>query len=91
MLFEDIRKKLNKPSSMNDVLEVKNEIKKEILIIASKNGLSVYSTIELLNELVEDLVYNSDQRITIRFIDLFNQLEKWKEKNDKRRTNKRDC
>lgn len=76
MLFEDIRKKLNKPSSMNDVLEVKNEIKKEILIIASKNGLSVYSTIELLNELVEDLVYNSDQRITIRFIDLFNQLEK---------------
>lgn len=76
MLFEEIEKRLNKPSSMNDVLEVKNEIKKEILIIASKNSLSVYSTIELLNELVEDLVYNSDQRITIRFIDLFNQLEK---------------
>lgn len=76
MLEEDIRKKLNRPSSLKDVLEVKNELKKEILIIASKNGLSVYSTIELLNELVEDLVYNSDQRITIRFIDLFNQLEK---------------
>lgn len=76
MLFEEIEKRLNKPSSANDVLKFKNELKKEILIIASKNGLSVYSTIELLNELVEDLVYNSDQRITIRFIDLFNQLEK---------------
>ena len=80
MLEEEIIEKLNKPSSMNDVLKFKNELKKEILIIASKNSLSVYSTIELLNELVEDLVYNSDQRITIRFIDLFNQLEKWKEK-----------
>lgn len=79
MLYEEIEKRLIKPS-MNDVLEYKNELKKEILVVASKNGLSVYSTIELLNELVEDLVYNSDQRITIRFIDLFNQLEKWKDK-----------
>ena len=79
MLYEEIEKRLIKPS-MNDVLEYKNELKKEILVVASKSGLSVYSTIELLNELVEDLVYNSDQRITIRFIDLFNQLEKWKEK-----------
>ncbi len=78
MLYEEIEKRLIKPS-MNDVLEYKNELKKEILVVASKSGLSVYSTIELLNELVEDLVYNSDQRITIRFIDLFNQLEKWKE------------
>lgn len=76
MLEEEIIEKLNKPSSFNDFLKFKNELKKEILIIASKNSLSVYSTIELLNELVEDLVYNSDQRITIRFIDLFNQLEK---------------
>lgn len=76
MLEEEIIEKLNKPSSFNDFLKFKNELKKEILIIASKSGLSVYSTIELLNELVEDLVYNSDQRITIRFIDLFNQLEK---------------
>lgn len=75
MLYEEIEKRLIKPS-MNDVLEYKNELKKEILVVASKSGLSVYSTIELLNELVEDLVYNSDQRITIRFIDLFNQLEK---------------
>lgn len=75
MLLEEIEKRLIKPS-MNDVLEYKNELKKEILVVASKSGLSVYSTIELLNELVEDLVYNSDQRITIRFIDLFNQLEK---------------
>lgn len=36
MLEEDIRKKLNRPSSLKDVLEVKNELKKEILIIASK-------------------------------------------------------
>lgn len=79
MLYEEIEKRLIKPS-MNDVLEFKNELKKEILVVASKSSLSVYSTIELLNELVEDLVYNSDQRITIRFIDLFNQLEKWKEK-----------
>lgn len=75
MLYEEIEKRLIKPS-VNDVLEYKNELKKEILVVASKSGLSVYSTIELLNELVEDLVYNSDQRITIRFIDLFNQLEK---------------
>ena len=75
MLLEEIEKRLIKPS-MNDVLEYKNELKKEILVVASKSGLSVYSTIELLNELVEDLVYNSDQRITISFIDLFNQLEK---------------
>ena len=75
MLYEEIKKRLIKPS-MNDVLEYKNELKKEILVVASKSSLSVYSTIELLNELVEDLVYNSDQRITIRFIDLFNQLEK---------------
>ena len=75
MLYEEIEKRLIKPS-MNDVLEYKNELKKEILVVASKSSLSVYSTIELLNELVEDLVYNSDQRITIRFIDLFNQLEK---------------
>lgn len=75
MLYEEIEKRLIKPS-MNDVLEFKNELKKEILVVASKSSLSVYSTIELLNELVEDLVYNSDQRITIRFIDLFNQLEK---------------
>ena len=80
MLLEEIEKKLDKPTSLKDVFKFKNELKKEILIIASKNSLSVYSTIELLNELVEDLVYNSDQRITIRFIDLFNQLEKWKEK-----------
>lgn len=84
MLYEEIEKRLIKPS-MNDVLEYKNELKKEILVVASKSGLSVYSTIELLNELVEDLVYNSDQRITIRFIDLFNQLEKWKEKKWQKR------
>ena len=84
MLEKDIRNNLivsrplmdNRPLSVNDVLEYKNELKKEILVVASKSSLSVYSTIELLNELVEDLVYNSDQRITIRFIDLFNQLEK---------------
>lgn len=84
MLYEEIEKRLIKPSA-KDVLEFKNELKKEILVVASKNSLSVYSTIELLNELVEDLVYNSDQRITIRFIDLFNQLEKWKEKKWQKR------
>lgn len=76
MLEEDIRKKLNRPSSMNDVLKFKNELKKEILNVPSKNNLSISSTIELLNELVNDLIYSNSQKLTEEFIDLFNQLEK---------------
>lgn len=76
MLEEDIRKKLNRPSSMNDVLKFKDELKKEILNVPSKNDLSISSTIELLNELVNDLIYSNSQKLTEEFIDLFNQLEK---------------
>ena len=68
MLEEDIRKKLNRPSSLNEVFKFKNKLKKEILIIASKNGLSVYSTIELLNELTNDLIYSNSQKLK-HFID----------------------
>ena len=69
MLEEDIRKKLNKPSSMNDILKFKNELKKEILNVPSKNNLSISSTIELLNELVNDLVYSNIQKLTEEIID----------------------
>lgn len=69
MLEEDIRKKLNKPSSMNDILKFKNELKKEILNVPSKNNLSISSTIELLNELVNDLVYSNSQKLTEEIID----------------------
>ena len=84
MLEEDIRNSLivsrplmdNRPLSVKDVLKFKNELKKEVLIVASTNGLSISSTIELLNELVNDLIYGNNQKITINFIDEFNQLEK---------------
>lgn len=69
MLEEDIRKKLNKPSSLKDVLKFKNELKKEILNVPSKNNLSISSTIELLNELVNDLIYSNGQKLTEEFID----------------------
>lgn len=76
MLEEEIIEKLNKPSSFNDFLKFKNELKKEILNVPSKNNLSISSTIELLNELVNDLIYSNSQKLTEEFIDLFNQLEK---------------
>lgn len=84
MLEKDIRNNLivsrplmdNRPLSMNDVLKFKNELKKEILNVPSKNNLSISSTIELLNELVNDLIYSNSQKLTKEFIDLFNQLEK---------------
>lgn len=69
MLEEDIRKKLNRPSSLNDVFKFKNELKKEILNVPSKNNLSISSTIELLNELVNDLIYSNSQKLTEEFID----------------------
>ena len=69
MLEEDIRKKLNRPSSLNDVFKFKNELKKEILNVPSKNNLSISSTIELLNELVNDLIYSNGQKLTEEFID----------------------
>lgn len=68
MLEEDIRKKLNRPSSMNDVLKFKDELKKEILNLISKNDLSISSTIELLNELANDLIYSNNQKLK-HFID----------------------
>lgn len=69
MLEEDIRKKLNRPSSLNEVFKFKNELKKEILNVPSKNNLSISSTIELLNELVNDLIYSNGQKLTEEFID----------------------
>ena len=69
MLEEDIRKKLNRPSSLKEVFEFKNELKKEILNVPSKNNLSISSTIELLNELVNDLIYSNSQKLTEEFID----------------------
>lgn len=69
MLEEDIRKRLNRPSSLNDVFKFKNELKKEILNVPSKNNLSISSTIELLNELVNDLIYSNSQKLTEEFID----------------------
>lgn len=69
MLEEDIRKKLNRPSSLKDVFKFKNELKKEILNVPSKNNLSISSTIELLNELVNDLIYSNSQKLTEEFID----------------------
>ena len=63
MLEEDIRKKLNRPSSLKEVFEFKNELKKEILNVPSKNNLSISSTIELLNELANDLIYSNDQKL----------------------------
>lgn len=69
MLEEDIRKKLNRPSSLNEVFKFKNELKKEILNVPSKNNLSISSTIELLNELVNDLIYSNSQKLTEEFID----------------------
>lgn len=68
MLEEDIRKKLNRPSSMKDVLKFKDELKKEILNVPSKNDLSISSTIELLNELTNDLIYSNSQKLK-HFID----------------------
>lgn len=69
MLEEEIIEKLNKPSSFNDFLKFKNELKKEILNVPSKNNLSISSTIELLNELVNDLIYSNSQKLTEEFID----------------------
>lgn len=69
MLEEDIRKKLNRPSSLNEVFKFKNKLKKEILNVPSKNNLSISSTIELLNELVNDLIYSNSQKLTEEFID----------------------
>lgn len=69
MLYEEIIEKLDKPSSFNDFLKFKNELKKEILNVPSKNNLSISSTIELLNELVNDLVYSNSQKLTEEFID----------------------
>lgn len=69
MLYEEIEKKLDKPSSFNDFLKFKNELKKEILNVPSKNNLSISSTIELLNELVNDLIYSNSQKLTEEFID----------------------
>ena len=69
MLEEEIIEKLNKPSSFNDFLKFKNELKKEILNVPSKNNLSISSTIELLNELVNDLTYSNSQKLTEEFID----------------------
>ena len=54
---------------MNDVFKFKNELKKEILNVPSKNNLSISSTIELLNELVNDLIYSNSQKLTEEFID----------------------
>ena len=69
MLEEEIIEKLNNPSSFNDFLKFKNELKKEILNVPSKNNLSISSTIELLNELVNDLTYSNSQKLTEEFID----------------------
>ena len=69
MLEEEIIEKINKPSSFNDFLKFKNELKKEILNVPSKNNLSISSTIELLNELVNDLIYSNSQKLTEEFID----------------------
>lgn len=68
MLEEEIIEKLNKPSSFNDFLKFKNELKKEILNVPSKNDLSISSTIELLNELANDLIYSNNQKLK-QFID----------------------
>lgn len=69
MLYEEIENQLDKPSSFNDFLKFKNELKKEILNVPSKNNLSISSTIELLNELVNDLIYSNSQKLTEEFID----------------------
>lgn len=63
MLEEEIIEKLNKPSSFNDFLKFKNELKKEILNLISEKDLSISSTIELLNELANDLIYSNDQKL----------------------------
>ena len=68
MLYEEIIEKLDKPSSFNDFLKFKNELKKEILNVPSKNDLSISSTIELLNELANDLIYSNNQKLK-QFID----------------------
>lgn len=68
MLFEEIENQLDKPSSVNDVLKFKNELKKEILNLISKNDLSISSSIELLNELANDLIYGNSQKLK-HFID----------------------
>ena len=71
MLEEDIRNSLivsrplmdNRPLSVKDVLKFKNELKKEILNLISEKDLSVSSSIELLNELANDLIYSNDQKL----------------------------
>lgn len=68
MLYEEIENQLDKPSSFNDFLKFKNELKKEILNLISEKDLSISSTIELLNELANDLIYSNNQKLK-QFID----------------------
>lgn len=68
MLYEEIENQLDKPSSVKDVLNFKDELKKEILNLISEKDLSISSTIELLNELANDLIYGNNQKLK-QFID----------------------
>lgn len=68
MLYEEIENQLDKPSSVKDVLNFKDELKKEILNFISEKDLSISSTVELLNELANDLIYSNNQKLK-QFID----------------------